>query len=171
MSKKSLVAELEAELGLLKDDGQLRFLRTIDGPQQAHTSLNGRPILLLCSNNYLGFANHPKLRSQARAAAATYGCSAGASRLISGTMGLHVELEEKIALFKKTPKALLFNSGYVANLALLTTLVGTGDVIYSDALNHASIVDGCRLSRAQLKIYRHGDVEHLGSLLRESAAD
>ncbi len=171
MSEKSLPIELEAELGLLEDDGQLRFLRTIDGPQQAHTSLNGRPILLLCSNNYLGFANHPRLRERACAAAETYGCSAGASRLISGTMGLHVELEEKIAAFKKTPKALLFNSGYVANLALLTTLVGNGDVIYSDALNHASIVDGCRLSRAQLKIYRHGDVEHLEWLLQESAAD
>ncbi|MCK5679694.1 8-amino-7-oxononanoate synthase [bacterium] len=170
MLSKSLPVELGIELGQLEEDGQLRFLRTIGGPQQAHTSLNGRPVLLLCSNNYLGFANHPKLSAKACAATETYGCSAGASRLISGTMALHVELEEKLALFKKTPRALLFNSGYVANLALLTTLVGAGDVIYSDALNHASIVDGCRLSRAQLKIYRHGDVDHLGALLREGAA-
>ncbi len=167
---KSLAGELASELDQLKEMGQLRFLRTIDGPQQAHTSLQGQPILLLCSNNYLGFANHPQLRARSRAATEIYGCSAGASRLISGTMGLHVELEEKIANFKKTPQALLFNSGYVANLAILTTLVGTGDVIYSDALNHASIVDGCRLSRAQLKIYRHCDVEHLEDLLQNSAA-
>ena len=167
---KSLPCELASELDQLKDMGQLRFLRTIDGPQQAHTSLRGKPILLLCSNNYLGFANHPQLRDRARAVTERYGCSAGASRLISGTMGLHVELEEKIANFKKTPRALLFNSGYVANLAILTTLVGAGDVIYSDALNHASIVDGCRLSRAQLKIYRHCEVEHLEDLLRDSAA-
>ncbi len=167
---KSLSRELESELDQLKDLGQLRFLRTIDGPQQAHTTLHGQPILLLCSNNYLGFANHHKLKARAAAATELYGCSAGASRLISGTMGLHVELEEKIAAFKKAPKALLFNSGYVANLALLTTLVGAGDVIYSDALNHASIVDGCRLSRAQLKIYRHCEVAHLDDLLKNSAA-
>lgn len=167
---KSLPCELAAELDQLKDMGQLRFLRTIDGPQQAHTSLHGQPILLLCSNNYLGFAKQPQLCDRARAATDLYGCSAGASRLISGTMELHIELEKKIASFKKTPQALLFNSGYVANLALLTTLVGAGDVIYSDALNHASIVDGCRLSRAQLKIYRHCDVEHLEDLLQNSAA-
>ncbi len=167
---KSLPGELATELDQLKDMGQLRFLRTIDGPQQAHTSLHGEPILLLCSNNYLGFANHPQLRDRACAVTKLYGCSAGASRLISGTMDLHVELEKKIASFKKTPQALLFNSGYVANLALLTTLVGAGDVIYSDALNHASIVDGCRLSRAQLKIYRHCEVAHLDDLLQNSAA-
>ena len=170
VADKSLPYELESELDQLKDLGQLRFLRTIDGPQQAHTSLHGQPILLLCSNNYLGFANHQKLKARATAAAELYGCSAGASRLISGTMALHVELEEKIAAFKKTPRALLFNNGYVANLALLTTLVGAGDVIYSDALNHASIVDGCRLSRAQLKIFRHCDVAHLNDLLKNSAA-
>ena len=165
---KSLAGELVSELNQLEDMGQLRFLRTIDGPQQAHTSLHGKPILLLCSNNYLGFANHPQLSDRASTVAKLYGCSAGASRLISGTMNLHIELEKKIAVFKKTPQALLFNSGYVANLALLTTLVGAGDVIYSDALNHASIVDGCRLSRAQLKIYRHCEVAHLDDLLRDS---
>ncbi|MCK5540859.1 MAG: aminotransferase class I/II-fold pyridoxal phosphate-dependent enzyme, partial [Deltaproteobacteria bacterium] len=166
---KSVIAALAAELNGLKEVGQLRFLRTLSGPQQAHTTLDGRPILLLCSNNYLGFANHPRLRAAAQKAAQDYGCSAGASRLISGTMSLHVELEEALAVFKKAPKTLVFNNGYVANLALLTTLVGDGDVIYSDALNHASIVDGCRLSRAQLKIYRHCDIEHLEKLLKNSA--
>jgi 8-amino-7-oxononanoate synthase len=168
---KSVIAALEAELDGLADVGQLRFLRTIDGPQQAHTMLDGRPVLLMCSNNYLGLANHPKLRDAAQEAAQRYGCSAGASRLISGTMSLHGELEEALAAFKKVPKTLVFNSGYVANLALLTTLVGKGDVIYSDALNHASIVDGCRLSRAQLKVYRHCDIGHLEELLHKTAPD
>ncbi len=167
--QKSMLAALEGELGGLEEIGQLRFLRTINGPQQAHTTLDGRPILLLCSNNYLGLANHPKLLAAAQKAVAGYGCSAGASRLISGTMSLHGELEEALAKFKKVPKTLVFNSGYVANLALLTTLVGAGDVIYSDALNHASIVDGCRLSRAQLKVYRHCNMGHLEQLLKSSA--
>ncbi len=170
LSKKSMPAALAVELGELEEIGQLRFLRTVSGPQQAHTTLDGCPILLLCSNNYLGFANHPKLRGAAQEAVEQYGCSAGASRLISGTMRLHGELEEALATFKKAPKALVFNSGYVANLALLTTLVGAGDVLYSDALNHASIVDGCRLSRAQLKVYRHCDVGHLEKLLKSTAA-
>ncbi len=168
---KSVTVALEAELDGLEDIGQLRFLRTIDGPQQAHTTLDGRPVLLMCSNNYLGLANHPRLRDAAQEAAQRYGCSAGASRLISGTMSLHGELEEALAAFKKVPKTLVFNSGYVANLALLTTLVGKGDVIYSDALNHASIVDGCRLSRAQLKVYRHCDIGHLEELLYKTAQD
>ena len=169
-SQKSMLADLKVELDGLEDVGQLRFLRTVSGPQQAHTTLDGRPILLLCSNNYLGLANHPRLRIAGQKAVEQYGCSAGASRLISGTMRLHGELEEALAAFKKVPKVLVFNSGYVANLALLTTLVGAGDVIYSDSLNHASIVDGCRLSRAQLKIYRHCDIAHLEELLKGSAA-
>ena len=168
---KTVQAALAAELDELDDVGQLRFLRNIDGPQQAHTTLDGRPVLLMCSNNYLGLANHSKLRDAAQEAAQRYGCSAGASRLISGTMSLHGELEEALAAFKKVPKTLVFNSGYVANLALLTTLVGKGDVIYSDALNHASIVDGCRLSRAQLKVYRHCDIDHLEELLKKTAPD
>ena len=170
LSQKSMPAVLEAELDDLEKVGQLRFLRTVSGPQQAHTMLDGRPILLLCSNNYLGLANHPRMRAAAQEAVEQYGCSAGASRLISGTMRLHGELEDALAVFKKAPRALVFNSGYVANLALLTTLVGAGDVIYSDALNHASIVDGCRLSRAQLKVYRHCDLVHLEKLLKSTAA-
>ena len=124
LPQKSVPAALEAELDGLKEVGQLRFLRTVSGPQQAHTTLDGRPILLMCSNNYLGFANHPRLRAAAQEAAQRYGCSAGASRLISGTMRLHGELEEALAAFKKAPKTLVFNSGYVANLALLTTQFG-----------------------------------------------
>ena len=107
---KSVIDALEVDLDELRDVGQLRFLCTINGPQQAHTILDGRPVLLMCSNNYLGLANHPRLRAAAQEAAQTYGCSAGASRLISGTMSLHGELEEALATFKKVPKALVFNS-------------------------------------------------------------
>ncbi|MBN2706818.1 MAG: aminotransferase class I/II-fold pyridoxal phosphate-dependent enzyme, partial [Deltaproteobacteria bacterium] len=139
---KTATAAVAAELESLAAAGRRRFLRIIDGPQQAHTMLAGRPVLLLCSNNYLALAGHPRLKAQAQQATELYGASAGASRLISGTMRLHQELEEALADFKKVPRALLFNSGYAANLALLTTFAEAGDVIFSDALNHASIVDG-----------------------------
>jgi 8-amino-7-oxononanoate synthase len=161
-----VLAGFTAELEALEKSGRRRFLRTVEGPQRAHIELDGRPVLLLCSNNYLGFAEHPELVAAAAAAAAECGSSAGASRLISGTMRLHRELEERIAAFKRTPAALVFNSGYNANLAILTALVGAEDVIFSDALNHASIVDGCRLSRARTVIYRHNDPTHLEELLR-----
>ncbi|NPA24393.1 MAG: 8-amino-7-oxononanoate synthase [Deltaproteobacteria bacterium] len=163
---KSALRSYESELAELERAGRKRFLRTVAGSQQAHIELDGRPVLLLCSNNYLGLAGHPRLRQAAAAAAAEDGCSSGASRLISGTMTLHDSLEKELADFKKSPSSLVFNSGYVANLAILTTLAGKGDVIYSDALNHASIVDGCRLSRAELKIYRHCDCAHLEEMLR-----
>ncbi len=162
---KSALAAFAAELEELEAAGRRRFLHTVVGRQGAHIELDGRPVLLLCSNNYLGFATHPAWSAAAARAAAAYGASAGASRLISGTMRLHRELEEEIAAFKRCPAALLFNSGYNANLALLTALVGEGDVIFSDALNHASIVDGCRLSRAAVRIYRHCDCAHLAELL------
>jgi glycine C-acetyltransferase len=163
--EKSALAGLREELRQLEENHRRRFLRTVSGPQQARVVLDGRPVLLLCSNNYLGLASHPGLARAAARALEKEGCSAGASRLISGTMSAHRQLEDAVAAFKKTPAALAFNSGYVANLAILTTLVGAGDVIYSDALNHASIVDGCRLSRARLEIYRHGDIDNLRSLL------
>ena len=164
---KSALAGLREELRQLDANSRRRFLRTVAGPQRARVVLDGSPVLLLCSNNYLGLAEHPDLARAAARALEKEGCSAGASRLISGTMSAHRALEEDLAAFKKAPAALVFNSGYVANLALMTTLAGAGDVIYSDALNHASIVDGCRLSQARLEIYRHRDVDHLASRLRE----
>ncbi|HDS15694.1 MAG TPA: 8-amino-7-oxononanoate synthase [Proteobacteria bacterium] len=169
-SVKSAITAVAAELESLAAAGRRRFLRTIDGPQQAHIMLAGRPVLLLCSNNYLALASHPRLKAGAQRATELDGASAGASRLISGTMRLHQELEEALAGFKKVPRALLFNSGYAANLALLTTFAEAGDVIFSDALNHASIVDGCRLSRARLAVYRHNDLDHLEELLRREGA-
>ena len=123
--------------------------------------LDGRLVLLLCSNNYLGLADHPQVRGAAADAAMRWGAGAGASRLISGNMEPHRRLEERLAAFKGYEAALLFGSGYLANTGAIAALAGRGEVVFSDELNHASIVDGCRLSRAETFVYRHADVDHL----------
>ena len=128
--------------------------------------LDGRPVLLLCSNDYLGLAGHPRVREAAAEAAMRWGAGAGASRLISGNMEPHRRLERRLAAFKGYEAALLFGSGYLANTGAIAALAGRGEVVFSDELNHASIVDGCRLSRAETFVYRHGDVEHLAWGLR-----
>jgi glycine C-acetyltransferase/8-amino-7-oxononanoate synthase len=155
------VSEIEQRLAELERLGLSRRLRLVSGPQGPTVLLEGKPVLLLCSNNYLGLADHPRVREAAAEAAMRWGVGAGASRLISGTMTIHGRLEERLAAFKRTRAALLFGSGYLANIGVLGALAGRGDTIFSDELNHASIVDGCRLSRAQVVVYRHRDVEHL----------
>jgi glycine C-acetyltransferase len=127
--------------------------------------MEGREVLLLCSNNYLGLADHPRLKEAAVDAVMRYGTGSGASRLVSGTMDLHEALEQRIATFKGTEAALVFNSGYAANSGIIPALVGRGDVVFSDKLNHASIVDGCLLSRATLVRYPHRDLASLRRLL------
>jgi glycine C-acetyltransferase/8-amino-7-oxononanoate synthase len=143
-------------------------LRLIEGPQGPRVLLDGADVLLLCSNNYLGLADHPRVREAAGEAAARYGAGAGASRLISGSMSLHRKLEHRLAGFERSDAALLFGSGYLANIAIVSTLAGRGEVVFSDELNHASIIDGCRLSRAETFVYRHRDTEHLEWGLREA---
>ncbi len=123
--------------------------------------LDGKPVLLLCSNNYLGLADHPAVRAAAADAAMKWGVGAGASRLISGTMTIHRRLEERLAEFKRRESALLFGSGYLANVGVTAALARPGDVVFSDQLNHASIIDGCRLSRAEVFVYDHCDLDHL----------
>lgn len=150
--------------------GLIREMRIMDGAQDAWVTLEGRRVLLLCSNNYLGLANHPAVQEAARKAIGDYGVGAGASRLISGSMRLHQSLEEQLAAFKHTEAALLFNSGYHANIGTISALVGDGDAVFSDALNHASIIDGCRLSRADVVIYPHNDAAALATQLARSAA-
>ena len=132
--------------------------------------LDGAEVLLLCSNNYLGLADHPRVRAAAGEAAERYGAGAGASRLISGSMSLHRKLEHRLATFKGAEAALLFGSGYLANIGIVSALAGRGEVVFSDELNHASIIDGCRLSRAETFVYRHRDTEHLAWGLREAGA-
>jgi glycine C-acetyltransferase/8-amino-7-oxononanoate synthase len=153
--------ELDERIAELDALGLARATRTIEGPQGPHVVVDGRTALLMCSNNYLGLADHPRVRAAAAEAALHWGVGAGASRLVSGTMTVHRDLEQQLADFKRRPAGLLFGSGYLANVGVISALAGRGQVVFSDRLNHASIVDGCRLSRAETFVYRHLDVEHL----------
>jgi len=155
------VTDVAQRLEELRDRGLHRRLRLIEGPQGASVTLDGRPVLLLCSNNYLGLADRVEVREAASEAALRWGAGAGASRLVSGNMEPHRALEDRLAAFKGYEAALLFGSGYLANSGVIGALAGAGEVVFSDELNHASIIDGCRLSRAQTFVYRHGDLEHL----------
>ncbi|MDY0270480.1 8-amino-7-oxononanoate synthase [Trichloromonas sp.] len=161
--------KLRKELESLKEQGMLRTLKTVAGPQGPRVVVDGREVLLLCSNNYLGLAGHPALIAASCAATSRFGVGSGASRLVSGTMELHAQLEARIADFKGTAGALVFNSGYAANTGILQGLAGPGDLIFSDALNHASIIDGCRLSGARVVVYPHRDMNALEGLLRLEA--
>jgi 8-amino-7-oxononanoate synthase len=160
------MSEIEERLEELERLGLSRRLQLISGPQGPRVLLDGRPVLLLCSNNYLGLADHPRVREAAAEAAMRWGVGAGASRLVSGTMTVHRRLEERLAAFKGTESCVLFGSGYLANLGAIGALAGPGDAVFSDELNHASIVDGCRASRARVHVYRHCDTEHLAWSLR-----
>ncbi len=153
------------DLARLQRQGMLRSLRVIDGGQGPRVQINGRNVLLLCSNNYLGIANHPTLVKKMIDATVRYGAGSGASRLISGTMPVHAELEARLATFKGTEAALFFNSGYAANTGILQGLFGPDDLIFSDQLNHASIIDGCRLARARTVVYPHCDHVALAELM------
>lgn len=156
------------ELEELERTGMRRTLRTVDGVGP-RAVVDGREVLLLCSNNYLGLAGHPALIEAAAAATRRYGAGSGASRLVSGTLPPHVALEERLAAFKGSEAALLFNSGYAANTGILQGLFGPDDTIFSDALNHASLIDGCRLSRARTLVYPHADTAALAGLLAREA--
>jgi glycine C-acetyltransferase len=161
---------VQTQLESLRNQGLYRSLRRVEGDQGPTLLIDGREVIDFCSNNYLGLANHPALREAAKAAIDRYGCGSGASRLISGNMTLHEELESKIAQLKGTEAALVFNSGFQGNTGVIPVLVGEGDVILSDALNHASIIDGCRLSRAKIVVYKHGDIDELERGLKNSLA-
>jgi glycine C-acetyltransferase len=158
-----VVQELEA----LKQEGLFVNIRTLESPQGAWIVVDGRRVLNLCSNNYLGFCNDPVLKEAAKRAIDEYGVGPGAVRTIAGTMKLHLELERKLAEFKGAEAVVSFQSGFCANLATIPALVGREDVIFSDELNHASIIDGCRLSRAEIIRYAHCDVDDLKAKLQE----
>ncbi len=160
------MSEIEERLAELERNGLDRRLRMVSGPQGPTVLLDGRPVLLLCSNNYLGLADHPRVREAAAEAAMRWGVGAGASRLVSGTMTIHRRLEERLAAFERSEACLLFGSGYLANIGVIGALAGPGDTVFSDELNHASIIDGCRLSRAEVVVYRHADPDHLAFSLR-----
>ncbi len=156
---------IQQELDSLRHRGLYRSMRLVEGAQKGRVVVDGREVLLLCSNNYLGLADHPRLKEAAIRAVETWGVGSGAARLVSGNMSLHRQLEERLAAFKGTEAAILFNNGYSANLGIISALVGRGDTIYSDRLNHASIVDGALLSRAKFLRYPHNDVDGLRRLI------
>ena len=161
---------LDTECTALEQAGLRRHLRTVMSAPTGTINLDGRDVVLLGSNNYLGLSTHPEVIAAAVEATQVFGTGASGSRLISGNSELYTTLEANLATTKNTEAALVFSSGYAANTGTIPVLAGEGDLILSDALNHASIIDGCRLSRATIKVYRHCDVEHLKTLLSESAA-
>ncbi len=166
MSIGNFVSFLEKEISLIRKKGRYRFLREISSKPDKSVILSGKEVLNLCSNNYLGLAGHKDLIAAEKEAAEKYGTGSTGSRLITGTNSLHLLLEKKVAKFKKTEKALIFNTGYMANLGIIDSLTDSSDVLLSDELNHASIVDACRLSRAKTVVFRHKDMEHLEQLLK-----
>jgi glycine C-acetyltransferase len=159
---------IEEEIAGLKEAGLFNVIRTIDSPMDAWVTIDGRPMLNFCANNYLGLANHPRIKQAAQKAVDDYGVGPGAVRTIAGTMSLHIQLEQRLAAFKKAEACITFQSGFSANLATIPALVGRGDVIFSDELNHASIIDGCRLSRASTVRYKHNDLDDLQRVIEET---
>ena len=155
------------ELDALRAQGLFRLLRVLEGEQAAHTTVDGRSVVNLSSNNYLGLTTHPKLRERAREALDRFGVGTGSVRTIAGTMSLHVELERRLAEFKQTEAVVVFQSGFTANAGTVSAILTKDDVVVSDALNHASIIDGCRLSRAAIKVFPHKDVDAARQILRD----
>jgi len=163
------LAWIDEELANLKETGFYNTIPTMDSPQGASVVINGRRVLNFCANNYLGLANHPRLVEAATQAMQKYGVGPGAVRSIAGTMSLHVELEKRIAAFKHVEAAITFQSGFTANGATIPALVGKEDAIFSDELNHASIIDGSRLSGAKIYRYAHCNPDDLRRVIREAA--
>ncbi len=159
---------IETELKALKEQGLYNNIRTIETPQGAWLEIDGKRVLNLCSNNYLGLANHPRLKEAAKKAIDEMGIGPAAVRSIAGTTTLHTQLESRLAKFKGVEAALTFQSGFNANIAVIPALVGKGDIIFSDRLNHASIIDGCRLSGAKIVAYEHNSVDDLRAKIEET---
>ena len=159
---------IQKEIKNLKNSGLYNTIRTLDSAQGAWLSVDGKKVLNFCSNNYLGLADDPRLVAAAKKALDEYGVGPGAVRTIAGTMTIHKELEKRVAAFKHSDAAISFQSGFVANLATIAALVGKEDAIFSDELNHASIIDGCRLSGARIIRYNHCDPLHLEQVLKEN---
>ncbi len=161
---------IQAQTAALDQAGLLRSTRAVSGPQGAEIVLDGRKVINLCSNDYLGLANHPALLEAARQSLEEDGLGAASSRLIAGTMGPHLRAEHALAGFVGEEQAMLFATGYAANLAALSGVLGAGDLVLSDALNHASIIDGCRLSRARVVVFGHRDLDEARRALTEHRA-
>jgi glycine C-acetyltransferase len=164
------LAFLTTELNTLRDQGLHRSLRILEGRQQASSQFDGRTVVNLSSNNYLGLTTHPRLVEAAIQAIRDFGVGSGSVRTIAGTMAIHMELERRLAAFKKTEAVVVFQSGFAANAGTVSAILTKDDVVISDALNHASIIDGCRLSRAAIKVFPHKDVAAARTVLQELPA-
>src|SRR4051794_25253800 len=162
--------DIQARLDEIDELGLTRRTRLVSGPQGPRVVLDGKPVLLLCSNNYLGLADHPRVREAAADAAMRWGVGAGASRLVSGTMTVHRRLEDALAAFKERESALLYGSGYLATPGVGRALAGRGGVVFPDELTPASLIDACPLARAERVVYRHNDVEHLAWCMQQAGA-
>ena len=158
---------LDDELGALKAQGLYRRLRVLDDRQAARTTIDGREVVNLSSNNYLGLTTHPRLKEKALAAIEQFGVGTGSVRTIAGTMAIHMELERRLAEFKKTEAAVVFQSGFAANAGTVAAILTKEDIVVSDELNHASIIDGARLSRATIKVFPHRDADAARAILRD----
>jgi glycine C-acetyltransferase len=165
--RKDPLAYLGQELDSLKEQKLYRQLRILGDEQKAHTTVDHTSVVNLSSNNYLGLTTHPKLRAAALKAIEDYGVGTGSVRTIAGTMDIHMELERKLAEFKKVEKVVVFQSGFAANAGTVSAIFGKEDVVISDELNHASIIDGCRLSRATIKVFPHKDVEAARKIIKD----
>jgi len=171
LSRRPQLQHLTAQLNDLKARGTYFRLRVLDDVQAPVCTYDGKRVINLASNNYLGLTAHPKLREAAIEATKKYGVGSGAVRTIAGTMKIHMELEDKIARFKNVEACVVFQSGFAANAGTVSAILGKEDFIISDELNHASIIDGARLSRAKIKVFRHKDVAHAEELLKEVAGE
>jgi glycine C-acetyltransferase len=161
---------LGEELESLKQQDLYRHFRILEGEQKAHTTFDHRSVVNLSSNNYLGLTTHPRLRARALEAVERYGVGTGSVRTIAGTMDLHMELERKLADFKKVEAVVVFQSGFTANAGTVSAILSKEDVVISDELNHASIIDGCRLSRAAIKVFPHKDVDAARRIIKDLPA-
>ncbi len=164
--RASLLDALQEELRGLDQQDLLWRIRTLQSPSAPHAKVDGKNVIVLCSNNYLGLANHPKLKQAAIAATRKFGAGSGSVRVIAGTMDLHVKLEKELAAYRGTESSITFQSGYATNLGTITCLVDEPDLIISDELNHGSIIDGCRLTKAERRVYKHKDMGDLEKQLQ-----
>ncbi len=168
LRREPLLEAVRAELDALDRDELLWHVRTLQSPSGPHAKVDGRKVLVLCSNNYLGLCNHPRLKHAGIAATRKYGAGSGSVRVIAGTMDLHLKLEKILADYKGTESSITFQSGYAANAGTIMSLVDERDLIISDELNHGSIIDGCRLTKAERRVYKHRDMEDLEKQLQDT---
>lgn len=169
LQREPLLEALRNELNQLEKEELLWHIRTLESPSAPHARVDGRNVLVLCSNNYLGLCNHPKMKQAAIAATRRFGAGSGSVRTIAGTMSLHVKLEQVLARFKKADSSITFQSGFAANAGTIASLVDERDIIISEELNHGSIIDGCRLTKAERRVYKHKDIGDLERQLQGTA--